>query len=87
VLHALEGFSSLTTASPEKEKHLMSQFSPIVSSPIGVVAALALAAYLEVQGDACFPIILFLVGFYYACRRVAEAIPPPIGSNPKSRTV
>jgi hypothetical protein len=54
VLHALEGFSSLTTASPEKEKHLMSQFSLIVSSPIGVVAALALAAYLEVQGDACF---------------------------------
>ena len=61
--HALEGFSSLTTASPEKEKHLMSQFSLIVSSPIGVVAALALAAYLEVQGDACFPIVLSRVLF------------------------
>ena len=32
----------------------MSQFSQIVSSPIGVFAVLALAAYLEVQGDACF---------------------------------
>ena len=32
----------------------MPQFSQIVSSPIGAFAVLALAAYLEVQGDACF---------------------------------
>ena len=32
----------------------MPQFSQIVASPIGTVAVLALAAYLEVQGDACF---------------------------------
>jgi hypothetical protein len=32
----------------------MPQFSEIVSSPIGAFAVLALAAYLEVQGDACF---------------------------------
>src|ERR1700744_3179230 len=32
----------------------MSQLSQIVSSPFGVFAVLAFAAYLEVQGDACF---------------------------------
>ena len=32
----------------------MSPFSQIVSSPIGAFVVLALAAYLEVQGDACF---------------------------------
>jgi hypothetical protein len=32
----------------------MSQFSQIVSSPTRALAVLALAAYLEVQGDACF---------------------------------
>jgi hypothetical protein len=32
----------------------MSQLSQIVSTPLGVFAILALAAYLEVQGDACF---------------------------------
>jgi small multidrug resistance family-3 protein len=32
----------------------MPQFSQIVSSPIGAFVVLALAAYLEVQGDACF---------------------------------
>ena len=32
----------------------MPQFSQIVASPIGAFAVLALAAYLEVQGDACF---------------------------------
>src|ERR1700710_255971 len=32
----------------------MSQFIQIVSSPIGAFAVLALAAYMEVQGDACF---------------------------------
>jgi small multidrug resistance family-3 protein len=32
----------------------MPQFNQIVASPIGTVAVLALAAYLEVQGDACF---------------------------------
>jgi small multidrug resistance family-3 protein len=32
----------------------MPQFSEIVSSPIGAFAVLALAAYREVQGDACF---------------------------------
>jgi hypothetical protein len=32
----------------------MPQFSQIVSSPVGTFAVLALAAYLEVQGDACF---------------------------------
>jgi hypothetical protein len=32
----------------------MSPFSQVVSSPIGAFVVLALAAYLEVQGDACF---------------------------------
>jgi hypothetical protein len=32
----------------------MLQFRPIVSSPLGALAVLSLAAYLEVQGDACF---------------------------------
>jgi small multidrug resistance family-3 protein len=32
----------------------MPQLSQIVSSPIGTFVVLALAAYLEVQGDACF---------------------------------
>lgn len=32
----------------------MPQFSEIASSPVGTFAVLALAAYLEVQGDACF---------------------------------
>jgi len=32
----------------------MPQLSQIVSSPIGAFAVLAFAAYLEVQGDACF---------------------------------
>ena len=32
----------------------MSQLSQIVSSPSGAFAVLALASYLEVQGDACF---------------------------------
>jgi hypothetical protein len=32
----------------------MPQLSQIVSSPIGAFFVLALAAYLEVQGDACF---------------------------------
>lgn len=32
----------------------MSPFSQIVSSPVGVFVVLVLAAYLEVQGDACF---------------------------------
>jgi len=30
------------------------RFDQIVSSPVGAVTVLALAAYLEVQGDACF---------------------------------
>jgi hypothetical protein len=30
------------------------QFGQIVSSPLGALAVLTLAAYLEVQGDACF---------------------------------
>jgi hypothetical protein len=32
----------------------MPQFSQIVSSPLGAFVVLSLAAYLEVQGDACF---------------------------------
>ena len=32
----------------------MSQFIQIASSPFGAFAVLVLAAYLEVQGDACF---------------------------------
>ena len=32
----------------------MIQFNQVVSSPIGAFVVLALAAYLEVQGDACF---------------------------------
>lgn len=37
----------------------MSQFSQIVSTPVGAFVVLALAAYLEVQGDACFQSGLF----------------------------
>jgi drug/metabolite transporter superfamily protein YnfA len=33
---------------------LVLQFSQIISSPVGAFIVLALAAYLEVQGDACF---------------------------------
>jgi drug/metabolite transporter (DMT)-like permease len=32
----------------------MQQIGQVVSSPFGIVTVLALAAYLEVQGDACF---------------------------------
>jgi small multidrug resistance family-3 protein len=32
----------------------MSLFSPFVSAPLGALGVLAIAAYLEVQGDACF---------------------------------
>ena len=32
----------------------MNQFSQLVSSPVGTFLVLAIAAYLEVQGDACF---------------------------------
>ena len=32
----------------------MNAFTQLVSNPIGAFAVLALAAYLEVQGDACF---------------------------------
>jgi hypothetical protein len=32
----------------------MNQFSQLVSTPIGAFFVLAIAAYLEVQGDACF---------------------------------
>jgi hypothetical protein len=32
----------------------MQQFSQIASSPVGAFVVLAVAAYLEVQGDACF---------------------------------
>jgi hypothetical protein len=32
----------------------MLQFSQIISSPVGAFVVLALAAYLEVRGDACF---------------------------------
>jgi hypothetical protein len=33
---------------------MMNQLTQIVSTPAGTFAVLALAAYLEVQGDACF---------------------------------
>ena len=32
----------------------MNQFSQLVSTPMGTFLVLAIAAYLEVQGDACF---------------------------------
>jgi len=32
----------------------MNQLTQIISTPTGTFAVLALAAYLEVQGDACF---------------------------------
>ena len=32
----------------------MNQFSQLVSTPVGAFVVLAIAAYLEVQGDACF---------------------------------
>jgi succinate-acetate transporter protein len=32
----------------------MNQLAQLVSTPAGIFAALVLAAYLEVQGDACF---------------------------------
>jgi drug/metabolite transporter superfamily protein YnfA len=35
-------------------RSLVLQFSQIISSPVGAFVVLALAAYLEVQGDACF---------------------------------
>jgi drug/metabolite transporter superfamily protein YnfA len=35
-------------------RSLVLQFSQIVSSSVGAFVVLALAAYLEVQGDACF---------------------------------
>ena len=37
----------------------MPQFSQIASSPVGTFAVLALAAYLEVQGDGCFQLGLY----------------------------
>ena len=37
----------------------MPQFSQIVSSPLGAFVVLTLAAYLEVQGDACFQSALY----------------------------
>jgi hypothetical protein len=33
---------------------MIAQFSQIISTPLGALLVLALAAYLEVQGDACF---------------------------------
>jgi hypothetical protein len=41
----------------------MNQHTQIVSTPVGTFAVLALAAYLEVQGDACFQ-----AGLYHASR-------------------
>jgi drug/metabolite transporter (DMT)-like permease len=37
-----------------KEEESMNQFSQLVSTPVGAFLVLAIAAYLEVQGDACF---------------------------------
>lgn len=37
----------------------MPQFSQIVSSPLGAFVVLTFAAYLEVQGDACFQSALY----------------------------
>jgi hypothetical protein len=39
---------------PYEMRSLLFQFSQIISSPVGAFVVLALAAYLEVQGDACF---------------------------------
>jgi small multidrug resistance family-3 protein len=50
----------------------MPQFSEIVSSPIGAFTVLALAAYLEVQGDSLFQLGLYRssgmkqIGFFVA---------------------
>jgi hypothetical protein len=37
-----------------RKQEVMTQFSQLVSSPFGAFVVLAVAAYLEVQGDACF---------------------------------
>ena len=37
----------------------MLQFSQIISSPLGAFVVLTIAAYLEVQGDACFQSALY----------------------------
>jgi hypothetical protein len=37
----------------------MPQFSQMVATPLGALVVLALAAYLEVQGDACFQSALY----------------------------
>jgi len=39
---------------PSKKGPRMNPLSQLVSNPFGAFAVLALAAYLEVQGDACF---------------------------------
>jgi hypothetical protein len=36
----------------------MPQFSQIASSAVGTFAVLALAAYLKVQGDGCFQLVV-----------------------------
>jgi drug/metabolite transporter superfamily protein YnfA len=46
--------SRLRHSGPITKEEFMTQFSQLVSTPIGVFLVLAVAAYLEVQGDACF---------------------------------
>lgn len=48
----------------------MNQFSQFVSSPVGAFVVLAVAAYLEVQGDACFQSGLYQSLRYEASRLV-----------------
>ena len=54
MLHSEEHHQSLSTVSPNQERVSMNQFSQLVSTPVGAFVVLAIAAYLEVQGDACF---------------------------------
>ena len=53
----------------------MSQFSQIVSSPLGAFVVLTFAAFLEVQGDACFQSALYhSSGAKQVCWFVAGAV-------------
>jgi hypothetical protein len=53
VFHTHKGAFEGERCHQHKERSLMPPFSQIVSSRIGAFVVLALAAYLEVQGDVC----------------------------------
>lgn len=48
---------------------MIAQFSQIISTPLGTLLVLALAAYLEVQGDACFQ-----AGLYHSSREANQLV-------------